>query len=364
MRLHRAATIEYKELPLLSCVNAGFNEMVARHQHRHTSVIIVEAGDRRVRCIIDSEDSFFCMAGLLEHADLYFCSGYNAKFFKEHIFTPPYAWYEPCEVEQYKKKACELVKLYGAQFHRVRPFVPIGPNLDLRDPPGFAARKIRNTYDKLVRRIGISEPWLFTYIDFGRRYSQLLKLRNENIKHDIVLLDTLWGWPRHRYSLHRRLQEVNKAGFDVHARLSWNPPSEFDGSTKFPLDREEFPIETGRIGNYEAMLAASRLAVFATGFHWGWRNIMTLALMWGLPVLSDRLLLQPWFDMKHFEISWNDYADWDTLKATIEMTTDEERTRIKAKNQRAFDAFLSPEKVAEYFISTAVENNIALASHH
>ena len=42
-----------------------------------------------------------------------------------------------------------------------------------------------------------------------------------------------------------------------------------DGGDRFSMTSSDFPIETGRIDNYEMMLASSRLAVFATGFHWG-----------------------------------------------------------------------------------------------
>lgn len=38
------------------------------------------------------------------------------------------------------------------------------------------------------------------------------------------------------------------------------------------------PIEA----NYEQLLASSRLGVFATGFHYGWRTIVTFAWAVGL----------------------------------------------------------------------------------
>jgi hypothetical protein len=299
------------------------------------------------------------MAGLLEHADIYFCAGYNAEFFRERRFTPPYAWQEPFEVEAYKTRAEELVHSYGRWFGRVRPFVPICPSMDRRAAPGLAAQKMRNAFDKVARRMRATEPWLLAYVDFERRYRDLIALRNEPADYDVVLLDTLWGWPRHRYALHQRLGELGKLGFDIHARLNWSEPSTWDGSGRAPLPKELFPVETGTVVDYEGMLAASRLAIFATGFHWGWRSIMALALMWGLPIYADRLLLEPWFGMERFELAWNNDADWADLLTTLEHTTDDKRSRTKAHNQAAFDELLAPEKVAEYFVAAALEQDIA-----
>ncbi len=358
MRLHRAGRVRYGEYPLGACVAAGFDASVSDHEHRHTSVVLVEDGSSALRCIVDSEDSFFWMSPLVHHADLYFCAGYNRKFFEERTFTPPFAWQQPEEIAFYVQRARDLVRDHGAVFERVRPFVPIGPDLHIELALPRLARKLRNAHHKMASRALSSQSWFFAYRDFEVRYRKLLSLRSAPALHDIVLLDTLWGWPRHRHALHLRLRELAEAGCHIHARLRWSEPTSLDGGDRFPLSAAGFPLETGRVENYESMLASSRLGVFATGFHWGWRNIMTLALMWGLPIHADRLLLEPWFDMDRFEISWNDDVDWPNVGARLAAVSDVERARIKAHNQSAFDALLAPERVAEYFIKAALGANV------
>jgi hypothetical protein len=358
MRKHRAGQIHYSEYPLASCVDAGFDPAVAAHEHRHTSVVLVEDGSSVRRCIVDSEDSFFYMSPLLlKHADLYFCAGYNRAFFEERTFTPPYAWQQPNEVAFYIQRARDLIRGSGALFARVRPFVPIGPDLHMNRSMTFVTRKLRNAHHKVVTRLRRSHSWRFEHSDFEARYRHLLSLRDAPCRSDIVLLDTLWGWPRHRYALHMRLRELAEAGREIHARLRWSEPMALDGGDRFPKTSEDFPLETGRVDNYEMMLASSRLAVFATGFHWGWRNIMTLALMWGLPIHADRLLLEPWFAMSQFEMSWNDQLDWPLVPGELAALSDDRIRRIKAHNQAAFDRLLAPEKVADYFVRAAVNGS-------
>ena len=356
MRKHRMRQIHYSEYPLAACVDAGFDSIVAAYEHRHTSVVLVEDGASATRCIVDSEDSFFFLSPvLLQHADLYFCAGYNRAFFRDRAFTPPYAWHEPHEVSFYVQRGCDLIRECGTQFMRVRPFVPIGPSLHIEVQLPLVMRKLRNAHDKIARRRP-AQSWLFEYADFEARYRQLLDLRTAPSLHDIALLDTLWGWPRHRYALHMRLKALAGDGRAVHARLRWSEPTALDGSDRFPMTPADFPVETGRIDNYEKMLASSRLAVFATGFHWGWRNIMSLALMWGLPIHADRLLLEPWFDMSQFNISWNDDLDWPGVAMVLAGMSDDRIARIKAHNRAAFDRLLAPEKVAEYFVAATMRS--------
>lgn len=354
MRKHRRRQIDYSEYPLAACVDAGFDSSVAAHEHRHTSVLLVEDGTSVRRCIVDSEDSFFFLSPiLLQHADLYFCAGYNRAFFKDQTFTPPYAWYEPYEVSFYVQRARDLIRECGAHFVRVRPFVPIGPSLHMDRRLTFVTRKLRNMHHRIVRGRQ-TRSWRFEYVDFEARYRQLLNLRNARCFHDIVLLDTLWGWPRHRHALHVRLGTLAGEGKAIHAQLRWSKPMALDGGDRFSMTAADFPLETGRIDNYERMLASSRLAVFATGFHWGWRNIMTLALMWGLPIHADRLLLEPWFDMSQFDISWNDYVDWPDVAAELARLSDDAIVQIKAHNRAAFDRLLAPEKVADYLVAASM----------
>lgn len=354
MRLHRAGRICYTEYALASCMDFGFDPSVVTHEHRHTSVVLIKEGSNARKCIIDSEDSFFFMSPeLLRHADLYFCAGYSRSFFEDKRFVPPYAWQQPEEISFYDTRARELVDNCGPLFGRVRPFVPIGPELHLDRELTFMMRKLRNAHNRMVS-LRKARSWRIDHSDFEARYAQLLALRDARCQYDVVLLDTLWGWPRHRYALHLRLRELAQAGKSISARLRWAEPMALDGGDRFPLAKEEFPLETGHIDRYEPMLASSRLAVFATGFHWGWRNIMTLALMWGLPIHADRLLLEPWFDMSLFNISWNEELDWPHISTELSALSDDRVAQIKAHNQAAFDRLLAPERVADYFVAVAL----------
>jgi hypothetical protein len=283
--------------------------------------------------------------------------------FKDRRFVQPYAWQKPHEVEVYEKRAEQLVRDYGKWFAKVRPFVPICPNMTAGRLPGPSELKILNALDKAARKLGSSEPWFNAHRSFEQRYRDLMALRGGPANYDVVLLDTLWGWPRHRFALHQRLRELGDGGFNIHARLNWTEPSTWDGSAQAPLETDLFPIETGHVVDYERMLAESRLAVFATGFHWGWRSIMTLALMLGLPVFADRLLLEPWFDMGRFDIMWNERTDWSELRSALEGMSDERRSRIQQHNQKVFDELLAPEKVAEYFVMTALGKEAGAPRH-
>lgn len=354
MRLNRRGVIDYREAPIESCVDFGFDEDIVRHSHRHTSVIAVEIGKERIRCIVDSEDSFLCMGGLIGYSDRYFCAGYNSTFFKEKRFEPIYSWLKSHETSFYRQRAAEIVKTQGKFFDRVRPFVPIAPDLQLHNRPGALTQRFRNLHHKASSQVGIDKPWRFELADFEQRYRNLLALRSLPARYDVVLSDKLWGWPRHRLALHERLAQLAASGRDIHSRLNWAEASIWDGSDVAPIPEDGFPITCGTITNYEEMLASSRLAVFASGFHWGWRNIMTLSLMWGLPILSDRLLVEPWFSIDRFAIDWNDDPEWEGIGDLLDRRSSSERLAISSKNQSSFDNLLAPDKVAEYFLGASL----------
>jgi hypothetical protein len=101
------------------------------------------------------------------------------------------------------------------------------------------------------------------------------------------------------------------------------------------------------------MLASSRLAVFATGYHWGWRNIMTLALYWGLPIYMDQPLLEPYFNFSEFKVFYND-DQWQSIERYLQEIDEPIWQRIKTHNQAVYDRYLLPEKVAQYVLDTVV----------
>jgi hypothetical protein len=353
MRLHRDHVIRYRERPLDDCASFGFSEAVRSHEHRHTSVVLLSEGSCRIRCLIDSEDSFFWLCPLISEVDLYFCAGYNSTFFEHGQMVQPYSWQRDFELQFYKSRSDELLARFGEFFGKVRRFVPIGPSLASGEHVPFLVQKLRNLQFR-AGSVGTRDLyWQSDFIDFERRYRSLLAGRAAKLRYDVVLRDTLWGWPQHRQRLHSELAQL--AGRRrIHSALNWSDPVPFDGSVEAPLNPREFPMVTGPIKHYEEMLAQSRLAVFATGFHWGWRSIMSVALMFGLPVYMDRPLLEPWFRLDRFVIFWNEDGTWGDLEAHLKSISDVEWERIKSHNQRQYDELLKPERVASYVIETAL----------
>lgn len=353
MRMHRWDQLSFTQLPLGACVEHGFSAVVAGHEHRHSSVLLVREGSRVVRCLIDSEDSFYWMSPLVSEVDLYFCAGYSPALFERGQFPEPYSWQMPEEVAFYERRICELLDRFGDHFGHVRRFVPIGPNMARSKPMPRLAQRLHNARHKALTAAGVKNDWRSELQVFEARYRELLALRASPLLYDVTLLDTLWGWPRHRLALHERLAALSDR-FQIHSTLNWSDPVAMDGSSAAPLDRARFPLTTRPVDKYETMLASSRLGVFATGFHWGWRNVMMLALMIGLPVYSDRLILQPWFDMSGFEIWWNDSNNWPYLPDLLSQIDNAAWGRIRTHNQSFYDSVMAPEQVARYVIRTAL----------
>lgn len=353
MRLCYAKEVEYLELNLRDSVDFGFAQSVACKNPHHASVVAVEDGSRRVRCVIDSEDSFYWMSKLIANCDRYFCAGYNTNFFRHKAFAGKYDWQREEEVNFYRAKSENLIAQYGEYFGIVRPFVPIGPGLGDSHSFGFVRQKMANLHYRVASTLCHGRYWAPDLKSYERRYARLLRLRQEPLRYDVTLVDTLWGWPRHRVALHQTLARLSSAN-SINSRLSWADPVPFDGSENAPEDRAKFPMATGAINDYETMLAGSRLGVFATGFHWGWRSIMSLAMMVGIPVLADRPLLEPWFNLSELDVTFNDMASWDSVASTL-LTIPESGWRCrKTRNAVAYDEVMSPEAVARYFIREAL----------
>jgi hypothetical protein len=354
MRLHRRGEVAYQELPYSKRTDFGFDGEATAEPLKANSLLHVAFGHDGQRCVVESNDSFFVMSHLVDCADKYFCAGYNREFFENCIVPERLSWQSEPDTAKYRDVGAKLIERHGKNFQKVRPFIPIAPNLGRQSRLPRWRQKLRNARYRLESRLQSTSPWFSDYEDFEDRYAYLLSLRGRKPKYDIVLLDTMWGWPGHRLALHERLGQLASAGHNIRSRLTWHEPSDWDNSQAYTWPEDRFPIVLGQhVDNYEAMLAESRIAAFATGFHFGWRNIMTLALMIGVPVHSDHILLHPWFDLDRFRISWNDDADWSSLVSALETTSDETRQQIALHNTRAFDELMSPESTARYFLNAA-----------
>jgi hypothetical protein len=145
--------------------------------------------------------------------------------------------------------------------------------------------------------------------------------------------------------------------------LRWQEPKDLDGGTSYPIDKEEFPLEAGSIQDYEHMLAGSRLGVFATGFHYGWRNIVTLAMMLGLPIYCDPFLIEHSADHKAYTFFFNQSGDWSGLGDLLRRFRDDSRlAETKRQNQLYFDTNLAPERVARAMLDEALATRTSASS--
>src|SRR5262245_23244474 len=242
MRLNQTGQIRYREFPLQHCVRFGFSDKCAHHEHRHTSLFLLRSAKRDIRCLVDSEDSFFWMCPLISDVDCYFCAGYNTEFFKENRMFKPYPWQTAPEISFYRERANELVLKWGAYFGAVRKFVPIAPSMSNRKQIGSAKQKWRNLNQKIHSLVSGGRYWANDFLDYEERYSEFQRLRQEPLVYDVALLDTLWGWPRHRLKLHSKLKSIS-GRYRIHSRLNWNDPVSYDGGASFPLNPKDFPIE-------------------------------------------------------------------------------------------------------------------------
>jgi len=357
MELAQKKEISYYEWDLKKMTKYGFSkEILSNHSLRHLSFLVVEEGTRKVKCIIDNEDSFVLFSDLIVYTDVYFCAGYNSDVFERKSTPKFYKWQTETDVKWYVDLLSKKIPLFESHFHKVRKFIPIGPNLWKEIPISKLKRFYLNNLHRIRKALRLSNQSQTVYEGFRSRYSDLLKLRNEKLRFDITLSDTSWGWPKHRIKLHQELRELSKKGFKINSVLKLTEPSVCDDSVSENFDQKNFPMKIGEIIDYEKMLASSRLGVFTCGFHWGWRNILTLSLFIGIPVVTDRLLTEAYFDLNTFKLWEIEDESWDLLNETLVKITPEDWKNIKTINQTTFEHWLNPETVANYFIKTSLNS--------
>jgi hypothetical protein len=358
MRLHYRGEIRYRELPFEDIGRYGFSKAVmALKDPRHISFLEYRNGKTRKNCLIDAEDSFALVTPLISEVDLCFCSGYNSDFFEKKQFVQAYAWQKETDIYRYRELLDSKLNTIGNHFHKVRRFVPIAPNQGGMVPGSFWKNKYRNFEYKINRITGRSNDFSDVYRGFETREAYLDGLRSSPLCYDIVLNDSLWGWPQHRINLHKRLKELHKKDYLVHSILNYVPPAEPGDLSYEGISPSDFPLQTNSIHEpYELMLSKSRLAVYACGFHWGWRNIMMLALRTGIPVVTDRLLTEAYFDMKEFKIFEQEDHQWAGLESFLADLDEGKWEEYKKHNQAVYDKYMSPERVASYFLKEVSTN--------
>lgn len=361
MRLHYRGEIRYVELPFDDIERFGFSKAVTGQKDpRHLSFLLVQTGTNKLRCLVDNEDSFALVTPLIAEVDVCFCAGFNSDFFEKKQFVHAYSWQDEIDIRGYKKLMEEKLEKLGTHFGKIKKFIPIGPNQGSSVPVAAWKQKLRNVESRLNKIVGKGNDFSEIYKGFELREGYIKELRNADLHYDIVLNDSLWGWPQHRINLHKKLQDLHSRKYDIHSILSWTPPVGIDGSMEKRVDAAGFPIITSPIyDSYETMLSKSRLAVFACGFHWGWRNIMMLALQIGIPVLTDRLLTEPYFNMNEFKIFQQEDDLWSSVEPTLISIDHRQWKGYKKHNQAVYDKYMSPEAVAGYFL-----NSLEVTQHH
>ena len=66
-------------------------------------------------------------------------------------------------------------------------------------------------------------------------------------------------------------------------------------------------------------------------------------------------VLEPWFNLDGFILFYNDTGDWSGIEKYLRSIGEPEWHRIKSINQQTYDQLMTPERVAEYFVHTALD---------
>ena len=353
VRLADAGRIAYRERPQAAGAEAGMSAGLVAHEHRHTSVLSIEDGPRRRLVAIDNEDGFTHLQPFVDEVDAYFCCPFTSAFHREKSFPDPLPWQTEADVADYRAQAARLVERHGDHFDKVRPLVPTPTQMVVYE--SFTPTERRGVlWAHRVRKAAVwradRELWRHEMAACEARYRQMTGYRALGLRHDVVSRESLWGWPENRVALHERLHGLAAAGRDVHAQLTAPEPEALAGLSE--ASRARLPALTApmRLDEpFEAALCSSRLAVFPTGFHWGWRGITFVALCAGVPVLMDRPTYEPYFPWSEFDVFTNE-GRWETVGDLLREIDEARWLAIKAHTQRVFDARLSPDAVGAYLL--------------
>lgn len=356
MRLARRGDITLREIDNARAPADLLPEPVRAHLHRRTVAVRVTHGPLDRLLVLDGEDSIFQTSPLIAHCDLYLSCTYRGRFFRNEPFDLPLPWQTEPETAWYRAEYARLQNLLAPHLPKARPLAPIGPAMEWTRPLPFLRRKLHALRHRAARLRAPLIDWAPQHHRFTLRWARLMELRRSPVRHDIVLKDSLWGWPRHRVALHRRLASLSPRA-DIRASLHYLPPTHHAGPPDPRIRAQDFPLACGdgASGDYEALLAASRLAVFATGFHWGCRNIVTLAWLLGLKVLSDPFAHESWFDFRELETEFTRGAgDWSEVDELLARFSRADATAARPRIQSAFDRLMGPEVCARKVVKTAL----------
>lgn len=354
MCLDKAGEICFKEILNASAPAELLPPAIRQHQHRRTVAIRISDGARSTLVVLDGEDSLFQTSSLIEHCDLYFSCTFRKKFFNREPFDLELPWQTECELRPYREKYQAVQERFRAHLKKGRLFVPIGPNMEPNLPLNFLNAKVLNLRHRIAK---LKAPWLDWGVQFSRferRWEHLRHLRAKTPIHDVILKDSLWGWPRHRIALHQRLRELS-SDFKIGAELHYRVAEPYELGTHPAPVREDFPqiVGQGVAGDYETQLASSRIGVFATGFHYGCRNIVTLAWFLGMRTLVDPQSFEAIYKFEEVGERIHRSGTWAELAAELAAARAELPSE-RVSRQNRFDQVASPLCAARYLITESL----------
>ena len=362
MELAQTGEIDFVRIKPSSWDHNILSEESIRKLSPAQSFIVARQDNRQYKVILDCSESFFYISPTITDVDLYFFSSYNCDLFEKHHFFPPYAWQTNRQVSDYEEKFRQIDQKYGNHFFKIVPFIPYPMSMAIparnfnRPKQVFIvflllARYIKKWLPKTS--IGKFDPEFLLY---RFRYELIKGYRANPLKYDVVLRDSLFAWPWHRVLLHRALKKISGKNMitsistpDIDNPDAWwrkeIPDNELNKVIQLLEDAPHFPED------FEKMITSSRLSIFSTGKHWGWRGITFLSLLCGGPLLMDSPIFKPYFPLSEFKLFYN-HDEWTQVNSVLDDIDKDEWSTIRQHNQQKFDKYLAPLAVARYICET------------
>lgn len=350
MKLARQGSIHLKEQAVSKAGSWLPKHLQERHYRRLVLLAVEWQGQRRL-VAVDGEDSPFQLSDVITQVDRYYTCTYCPHLYQERQFNLALPWQDESEIRPYREKFERLVACHGEQFSKVKPWAPIGPELEAPLPgQTWLQRKAGNARHKIQMRLNGTHDWRAQYERFSERWSFVHSLRTSPVTADVVLLDSLWGWPRHRIALHQELANLAKRGYSIRSKLNYRKPEAYELGNHPAPSPSDYPMQVGEPiqGDYERLLAATRIGIFATGFHYGWRNIVTLAWAMGLKTLQDPFTYRFLFDASPFYQTLAT-GSWSEIDYALNQAR-EEPAMERQKRCQLFDQIASPERIAHQVV--------------
>ncbi len=346
MRLNAGGNIKLRDIPCHLAHGELPGHWVSHH-FRRLVAIKVKWDNSSYLVLLDGEDSIFQTSPLILDCDFYFSCAFHRPFFSGAPFSLALPWQSAAELSFYSDYYHRLQNNYRKHLHKAYPLGPIGPELESVQSINWGFQKIRNIRYRLRRLYSPAIDLSYQYKRFEQRMNMLVQLRKVKPIYDVVLRDSLWGWPRHRIALHERLATLSNR-YDIRTKLTWRKAEAYELGDEPAPDPYNFPQIAGLAipSDYEAGLAKSRLGVFATGFHYGCRSITTLAWYLGLRTYVDPLSFDTGADLTGLDIAFNHEGNWPHLDYFLAIAAIEPSQK-KEQRQRVFDQELAPEILAK-----------------